>query len=475
MTHSENQCTNSHGGGRQWQCLIVLGLLVTLGACDSLQYHNDLEAIRSRGVLRVVTRNNGTCYYEGAHRKEGLEYDLAVAFARHLNVELQLLVLENERDMVACLQSGEADLIAAGFIVTDELRRHLSFGPVYHEVQQLVVGRRDGPLLRSPADLTGVPLWIKAGASGEKPLRDLKKQYPDISWMTISGYESAEMLEMVSRGLIPLTISDSDTVAINRRYYPELAVHFAFAKGTSMAWVLPPQSSHLRNSLHRWFAMASTRALLERVKQHYYGHLRDFDYVDIKAFRRRIEDRLPRFRHHFRAAASENGLDWKLVAAQAYQESHWDPQAKSFTGVRGLMMLTRKTARDMGVSDRTDPQQSISGGTAYLAWLHRRLGNQVADPDRTFMALAAYNVGWEHLQDARQLAQTMGRDANAWVDVRNTLPLLRLKKHYRHLSHGYARGLEPVRYVDRIRTYYKVLDKWEQQSKSAVLSSQTAD
>lgn len=448
-------------GRRRWAGLIAAALLFGLGGCDSFPLRNDLEVIRSRGVLRVITRNNGTCYYEGAHRKEGFEHDLVAAFARHLQVTLQLQVMENDGEMIASLMKGEADLIAAGFAVTAELQPHLEFGPAYHEVQLLVVGRRDAPAMPSPADLNGTPLWARPGVFHENPLRELKQQYPDLTWLTLSGYESEEMLEMVSHGLIPLTISDSDTVAINRRYHPDLAVHFAIDDSRPLAWVVQPQAPHLRNRLHQWFAMPATKTLLERLKAHYYGHLRRFDYVDIKAFRQRIGARLPRFRRYFQNAAAENGLDWKLIAAQAYQESHWDPQARSFTGVRGLMMLTRDTARELGVSDRTDPEQSIFGGAEYLARLYRRLGDGVADPDRTFMALAAYNVGWGHLRDARLLAKSLHRDPNSWADVRRTLPLLRLKKHYRHLDHGYARGLEPVRYVDRIRTYYKVLQKWE--------------
>jgi len=454
---------NIHPGTFRRRNAISVILLVILMGCDAFEFRSDLEVIRARGVLRVVTRNNGTCYYEGAQREEGFEHDLAAAYAKHLNVELQLRVLEHEAAMIESLQKGESDIVAAGFIVTDELRGRLNYGPVYHRIQHLVVGRRDGPSLKVPADLTGKSLWVPAGVVYEKPLQLLQRQHREISWLAVSGYESEEMLEMVSRGLIAFTVSDSDTVSINRRYYPELAVYFPVDEGYPLAWILPLRSPQLRDSLYRWFSLPSTQALLERLKEHYYGHLDRFDYVDITAFRKRIEERLPLFREHFRTAAAENRLDWKLVAAQAYQESHWNPRARSFTGVRGIMMLTRKTARDLGISDRIDPEQSIFGGAAYLARLHRRLGNAVREPDRTFMALAAYNVGWGHLQDARRLARSLEKDPNSWADLRSTLPLLRLKKHHRNLTHGYARGLEPVRYVDRIRTYYKVLSHWEQQ------------
>ena len=363
--------------------------------------------------------------------------------------------------MVTQLLRGDADLIAANFIVEDDLRSHLTYGPKYSETQQLVVGRHGGPTPGRIADLIGQPIWVMAGAFHEKRLNVLKKVYPRLSWLAISDYESEELLEMVWKGVIPLTIADSNTVAMNRRYYPELAILFAIDEGQQFAWVLNPRNLKLREVVGKWFAEPATKSLLDQLNQHYYGHLDKFDYVDITTFRNRLRYRLPRYRKYFETAAAENSMDWTLIAAQAYQESHWNPKAKSFTGVRGLMMLTRKTARDMGVRNRLDPQQSIYGGSRYLAGLHRRIEEAVPEPDRTFMALAAYNVGLGHLEDARTLAARLGKDPNSWSGVRATFPLLRLRKYYKKLPHGYARGAEPVQYVDRIRTYHNILARLE--------------
>ncbi len=436
-------------------------ILLAAASCDKPLFRNDLEAIQARGVLRVITRNNGTCFYEGPHGHEGFEYDLVQTFADYLDLELELVIIDSEKVMVTELLKGNADLIAANFIVKDDFRQHLAFGPIYQEMHLLVVGKHGGSAPRSVADLIGQPIWVRAGAFQEKRLNTLKKEYPDLSWLAVSDYESEELLEMVWRGTIPLTIADSLTIAINRKYYPELAIHFAIDESQKLAWVMDPQNTQLRDTVNQWFTLPSTVSLLERLNQHYYGHLESFDYTDIKIFRKRLLQRLPRYRKYFEAAALENGLDWKLIAAQAYQESHWNPRAKSFTGVRGLMMLTRETARDMGVKNRLDPVQSISGGTQYLASLYDRVGDQVEEPDRMFMALAAYNVGWGHLEDARKLCVRFGKNPNTWSDVRSTLPLLRLKKYYKKLPHGYARGAEPVRYVDRIRTYHEVIDHSE--------------
>jgi len=438
--------------------LILLGLvpLVAL-SCDQPVFRDDLEAIKARGELKVITRNNATCYYEGPHGPVGFEYDLAKAFAEHLGVKLKLVILDTYQEMVSTLLSGDADLIAAGLTASDHHEQHLDFGPGYLDVYRQVVGRRDGPEPKNVKDVSGQLLCVSAGTSHEQFLLKLKQQYPELSWKSIPGYETEQLLELAWQGSVPLTIAYSDIIDVNLRYYPELMVHFNLGKGQRLAWAMHPQNRRLQAAVYNWFNQESTTALLKRLKQHYYKHLEVFDYVDLMRFRRRLTHRLPQYQKYFEEAGKKYGIDWKLVAAQAYQESHWNPKAKSFTGVRGIMMLTLETARHFKVESRLDPKESIYAGTRYLARLHSRLGDEVPEPDRTYMALAAYNVGWGHLEDARTLALRLGKAPNTWHDVRSTLPLLRQKKYYKTLEYGYARGTEPVRYVECIRTYYKIL------------------
>jgi len=156
-------------------------------------------------------------------------------------------------------------------------------------------------------------------------------------------------------------------------------------------------------------------------------------------------------------AAEQTGIDWRLLAAIGYQESHWNPRARSPTGVRGIMMLTQSTMRHLGLKNRLDPRQSIIGGARYIAMMKRRIPDRIPEPDRTWMALAAYNVGFGHLEDARILAQRDGANPDKWVDVKKYLPRLSRRKWYRRTKHGYARGGEPVRYVENIRSYYDIL------------------
>ena len=194
-----------------------------------------------------------------------------------------------------------------------------------------------------------------------------------------------------------------------------------------------------------------------------YGHVEDFDYVGTKIFRRHIEKRLPTYQAFFEKAANKQDVDWRLIAAIGYQESHWNPDAVSPTGVRGIMMLTLKTAKDMKIKNRLDPESSISGGARYFKKTHGRMDKNIAEPDRTWMAMAAYNVGYGHLQDARKITVKLKKNPNLWIDVKQALPLLAKSKWYKQTRYGYARGWEPVRYVENIRSYYDIL-KWVNES-----------
>jgi membrane-bound lytic murein transglycosylase F len=159
----------------------------------------------------------------------------------------------------------------------------------------------------------------------------------------------------------------------------------------------------------------------------------------------------------FKAEANKYNIDWRLLAAIGYQESHWRSEAVSPTGVKGLMMLTKKTAKQLGIKDRTDPAQSIAGGALYFKQRLKKIASHIQEPDRTWFALASYNVGFGHLKDAQKLTKNNQGNPDKWMDVRKTLPLLSQKKWYKQTRYGYARGKEPVRYVENIRSYYDLL------------------
>jgi membrane-bound lytic murein transglycosylase F len=435
----------------------VLSTLV-LAACDGVLMRNDLEALQSRGELTFITRNNFACYLETSHGPAGFEYELAKAFADHLGVRLRPVVIEDEADMVEALLQGKGDLLAAGFPFGQPTARLVSLGPGYLDVREQVVGRRGGPSLTSVKDLIQYPLSIAGSSASLEQLNALKAEYADLSWQMMPDRNSEEMLQLVWNESVPLTVVESNTLMMNRRFYPELTVHFDLGTVQQLRWAISPQNRHLQRAVGLWFATKEAQQTVNRLVSHYYSHLEEFDYVDLVRYRRRIGERLPKYKTYFEQAAQQHGMDWQLVAAQAYQESHWDPNAVSFTGVRGIMMLTLDTAKTLGLKNRLAEKEAIFAGTRYLARLHRLVGDDVPEPDRTLMALAAYNIGFGHLQDARDLTRKIGKSSNTWSGVREVLPLLQQKKYYQRLPFGYARGNEAVQYVDRIRTYHKVLN-----------------
>ena len=436
--------------------LTVIGLLFVSG-CEAPLTLNDLEAVVARGELVLITRNNAACYYEGPHGPAGFEYELAKDFASYLGIGIRVRVIDDEAGMIAALKAGQGDVIAAGFPFGSQAARLLALGPGYLEVEQQVVGHRAGPEIQNQQALESYTLWMTGSSMRNEILQALRQDYPKISWQILTAYNTEDLLQMVWNRALPLTLVDSNIMAMNHHYYPELRIHLTVGSPRQLNWATDPRNRNLRQAMHDWFASEKTRKRIKGLVDHYYSHLDSFDYVDLARYRRRIRVRLPKYRPLFEAAAEKYRLDWKLVAAMAYQESHWNPKAKSYTGVRGIMMLTRETAASLGIDNRLDVKAAIFAGTRYLARLHRQVGSKVPEPDRTLMALAAYNIGFGHLQDARLLAKRLGKPDDSWHGVRSVLPLLQQKKYYATLKHRYARGNETVIYVDRIRTYYKIM------------------
>ncbi|MBF0295034.1 MAG: membrane-bound lytic murein transglycosylase MltF, partial [Magnetococcales bacterium] len=362
-------------------------------------------------------------------------------------------------------QRNEGDLVAAGIAITPELEKQFLFGPVYQEVDHQVVCRRGGRRPNNLLQLAQVGVTIQDGTGVEERLRELVGIVPNLTW-TVDGERSAEqILEQVWRKEVECAIADSNIVAINRRYFPELVVKFTLGSPHSLAWMLPKQARLLEREVDAWFRVMRANGQLEKIRERYYSFVEqdhmEYDYVDNQLFLQRIKERLGAYREWFRTASRKYGAPWMLLAAQAYQESHWDPEAVSMTGVKGLMMLTRMTAHDVGIRNRRNPLESIMGGAWYLADLLRRLPETIQEPDRTWIALAAYNVGMGHILDARELARRMDLDPDSWKDLQQALPLLSMERYYKTLRYGYARGSEPVRYVQRIRHYHDILQKLE--------------
>ena len=416
-----------------------------------------LEQVQSQNELIVLTRNGPTTFFEGPDGSTGFEYELTKYFADYLGVKLRMLVPPTFSDILPLTALGNAHLAAAGLTITEGRKKKVRFGPVYQMITPQLVYRSGSTRPKTLDDLNGL-LEIVAGSSHEELLIKLKKDHPNLNWHTDGEQDIEELLILVWQQLIEYTIADSNEIAINRRFYPELKPAIDLSDPEPLAWAFPhSDDDSLFNAATTFFNKIKADGTLERLLDRYYGHIGEFDYVGTRRYQRHIEQRLPQYRDMFAYAAREVGVDWRLLAAISYQESHWKPDAVSPTGVRGLMMLTRAAAKDIGVKDRRDPTESILGGAHYLVKMRKRISDQVQEPDRTWLALAAYNIGLGHLEDARILTQKNKGDADKWVDIKKNLPLLSQKKWFQQTRYGYARGREPVRYVDNIRSYYDIL------------------
>lgn len=324
-------------------------------------------------------------------------------------------------------------------------------------MEQQVVCRKGGKAPTKVEELIGVDLAIPSNTSYEERLTALQQAHPELDWVVHEDADTEDLLEQVWLRKADCTIADSNIISINQRYYPELKVSFDITDPEPLAWMLPARASGLQSEIEKWFTEIQDSGQLSLLLDRYYGYVEKFDYVDTRKFVRRIYKTLPKYRKFFEKAGKQHGLDWTLLAAQSYQESHWRASARSPTGVRGLMMLTLATAREVGVKSRLDPEQSIKGGASYLSGLYDRIPETVKDPDRIWFALAAYNIGMGHLYDARRLAESLGKDPDTWSSLAEVFPLLSKKKYYKNLKYGYARGREPVSYVRHVRDYQNIL------------------
>ena len=297
-----------------------------------------------------------------------------------------------------------------------------------------------------------------AQSSHVERLQALSKKHDQLRWTENTEADSTELLTLVAEEVIDYTVADSNEVAYNRRYYPKLKVAFNITKPQPLAWAFPKtEDSSLYDEATVFFNELEKSGELKRLLESHYQHVRNYDYAGTHSYLGQIRRRLPRYREYFEQAGEKYNLDWRLLAAMAYQESHWRPDAVSYTGVRGIMMLTQATADYLDIKDRTDPYESIMGGARYLRKLIDKVPASVPEADRTWIAVAAYNVGYGHVRDAQALSAMRGKDPNKWLDIKANLPLLSKKQWYKKTKHGYARGWEPVRYVDNIRSYYDIL------------------
>ncbi len=438
--------------------LFYLAIAALVGTCSSPPPL--IEQIRDLGELRVVTRNTPSTFFEGPDGPAGPEYDLVKGLADSLGVELVIITVDSVSEIMPRLLSGDAHMAAAGLSMTESRLEYLDFGHPYNTVDMHLIYKLGTGRPRSIQETAGRSIQVVASSSHSDKMAALSEIYPELQWSENADVEVVDLLQKVAEGKIDFAVADSSEFNIQRHFYPDLRVALDLEVKDPIAWAYRKDDGYSLLKLADEYLIESDRSgLLEQVNDRYFGHTEKFDYVGTRAFIRHFDNRLPRYRQMFEGSGAANGVDWRLLAAIGYQESHWRSHAVSPTGVRGIMMLTEATADYLDIDDRMDPESSIFGGAEFFARQKERIADSVTEPDRTWMALAAYNVGFYHVKDARQIVEWEGGDPDAWVDLSKALPKLADRKWYSRVPHGYARGWEPVLYVNNIRSYYNIL-RW---------------
>lgn len=458
---------------------LVILLLFCIPALLSWNSKTQLGAIIESGSLKFATRNSPSTYFIEKGTPAGFEYDLAQAYAEHIGVKLELVLPSSFSEIFSTMQERNAHIAGAMLTATQKRQEKFDFSTPYLNTSTALVyrttqGQATPETLQDVID-SGRTLMVLAGSSHAELLKKLKQQYPDLTWEETSDLSSVELLEKVHLKEIGYTVGDAVAFKTHSSYFPGLKIAFDLDQPQPLAWMTSPHSDRsLIDSINRFMALESTQTLIKELQTKYFERLNPLGFYDTTAFREDMQTRFPKIEQFFYMAEQETDIDWQLLAAIAYQESHWNPKAVSPTGVKGIMMLTNAAAKEVDVSDRTDPMQSILGGAHYLTIVKKKIPERIKDPDHTWFALAGYNVGYGHLEDARVLTTRAGLNPDKWDDVKKHLPLLTKPKYYNTVRYGYARGYEPVHYVSNIRKYIELL-QWEIQVRQAKKKDLEAD
>jgi len=416
--------------------------------------------------LSVVVRPGPSTWFIGPNgQASGFDHDLLTRFAHERGVPLNVVFADGAAALLGKITRGEAQLGAGGLFRSasgdsDEVpgaHAALAWSTGYQSVEPVLIYNVDGFHPRRWDDLDRASVAYPAHTGMGKQLAAVRMAHPEVRWQPVDVASADALIAQVADGTINYAVVASSDAAVARNIYLDFDVAFTAGPQREFAWALAPGYPELRDALDAFFARIRKDGTLGRLTDRYFAERPTVERIDATVFQDRIRKALPEWRSTFVEAQAKSGVEWRLLAAVAYQESQWDPGATSETGVRGLMQLTEDTARALGVADRLDPKAATIGAAKYLADLKRKLPARIAEPDRTWLALAAFNIGIGHLEDARILAQRQKLNPDLWSDVRKVLPLLAEPDYYLTLKNGYARGGMPVAFVGRVRGYYDIL------------------
>ncbi|MEX1080948.1 MAG: transporter substrate-binding domain-containing protein [Halofilum sp. (in: g-proteobacteria)] len=426
----------------------------------------DLDTIQREGTLRLATRNDAAHYFVWRGRFMGFEYELAKRFADHLGVRLEVVIGTHDAALRDMVREGRADMAAAFLMRGSGDDRGLSYSrPYHHAVHQVVTDDADDEL-EELADLAGRTLHVRTGSDAWRIARGLRERAGLNFTIAELPAEQAvsSVLTGVAEGRYDVTIADDHIVRNAMVWNDQVRPGVDIGKRVANRWAFRAPSEQLREAADAFLDQAHRGEFYNVIYAKYFD-----DAEHIRRFRNERADMaqgaaLTPYDDLFKQYAGEHGFDWRLIAAQAYQESSFNPRARSWAGAVGLLQLMPTSARQIGVDgDLEDPETNLRAGVRYLKWLRGRFEEDLSVRDRTWFMLAAYNAGAGHVRDARALAERLGLDPDRWFgNVEQAMLKLSNRQHFRDASFGYVRGQEPVDYVRDIRARYQAYQLWSQ-------------
>ena len=421
-------------------------------------YKEDFDGIRKRRVLRVLTRNSAATYFLWKGQLLGFEYELAREFAKRHGLRLEVIVAPSRADLLPWLAEGRADLIAAGLTRTAEREGEFAFSRPTNKVSEIVVARAD-PSKPPPSDvkdLAGRTVHVRRSSSYWGTLEKLRKE-GGVEFTLAEAPEELETEEIIGKvaaGEYDLTVADGHILDIERTWRDDIVAGIALGDPQPHGWVVRKDDRKLLAAIDAFFEKEYRGLIYNMTYAKYFKNERKIrKHAEFRADR---TGELSPYDELARKYAEKYGYDWRLIVAQMYQESRFDPAARSWVGAIGLMQVMPRTAKEMGFADPSKPEAGIHAGVKYMDWVRDRFERELPVKDRTWFALAAYNAGYGHVADARRLAARKGWDANRWFDhVERAMLLLARPEYARKARYGYCRGEEPVKYVRGIRARYR--------------------
>lgn len=439
--------------------LLLLAWSISLQGALQKDISNATPGSDDSNVLRAAIRVSPSTYFDKLHGQMGFEHELLKRFATYSGKTLKLSEFDSVESMFDALDQNQIDMIASGYGISESEYGHYQSSPAYRSDQMVTVYKVGQHRPRKAAHLVDKRIGTIANSLASDELSKLQQSYPTLSWQELNTIDYVDLLSRVESQDIDVALISLTDFQMYRGAFPSLGVGFELSQSIDYHWSFgdSKNQAELASLAEAFLADQAVVADISILEERYFSPSKELNQVKAHEFARNVKRRLPKHRELIQTVAAENNLDWRFLAAISYQESNWLPKAKSRTGVRGMMMLTRQTAREMGIENRLDVENSLRGGAQYFLKLRHRLPQSITGPDRDWMALAAYNFGFGHLEDARVLTQKNGGNPNLWHDVKRTLPLLHKAEYYKQTRYGYARGREALSYVQHIRHYVDVL------------------